>query len=77
MGERVARWSASVWFLVCAGLSGVIGLELSGISPLAPEVTAGPTGAPKLELAPDPQPFTPPPRSAFDDRVEHRLHIRR
>ncbi|MGH6942672.1 MAG: type II secretion system protein N [Geminicoccaceae bacterium] len=67
MGDPVARWSASVWFLVCAGLGGVIGLEFSESLPLAPQVTAGPPGAPRPQFAPDPLTFKPPPRSAFDE----------
>jgi hypothetical protein len=50
---------------VCAGLAGIIALELSSSLPFAPRVTATPPAAPMPEFAPEPAPFEPPPSDAF------------
>ena len=66
MGERSIGWSTSLWLVVCAGLAGVVALELSSGLPLAPEVTAAsPVALP--EAAPAPSRFEPPPVGAFED----------
>jgi hypothetical protein len=66
MGERSIGWSTSFWLLICAGMAGVIALELSSDLRLAPEVTAAaPAGLPAAE--PDAQRFEPPPPDAFDE----------
>ena len=66
MGERSIGWSTSLWLLICAGLGGVVALELSSSLPLAPEVTAAsPAALPAA--APAPPRFAPPPVGAFDD----------
>ena len=66
MGERSIGWSTSFWLLICAGLAGVVVLELSSSLPLAPEVTAAaPAALPAA--APAPPRFEPPAPDAFDD----------
>jgi hypothetical protein len=66
MGERSIGWSTSLWLLICAGLAGVVVLELSSSLPLAPEVTAAsPATLPAAAAAP-PR-FEPPPAGAFED----------
>ena len=66
MGERSIGWSTSLWLLICAGLAGVVILELSSSLPLAPEVTAAsPAALPAA--APAPPRFEPPPAGAFAD----------
>jgi hypothetical protein len=62
MSGRAKHWATGIWLLVCTGLAGIIVLELS--SPIAPQVTAAPPGAPLPEFAP-PDPFDPPPRHLF------------
>jgi hypothetical protein len=66
MGERSIGWSTSVWLLICAGLAGVVVLELSSGLPLAPEVTAA-SPATLPAAAPAPPRFEPPPAGAFED----------
>jgi len=66
MGERSIGWSTSFWLLICAGLGGVVALELSSSLPLAPEVTAAsPAALPAA--SPAPPRFEPPPAGAFED----------
>lgn len=66
MGERSIGWSTSVWLLICAGLAGVVALELSSSLPLAPEVTAAaPAALPAA--APAPPRFEPPPAGTFEE----------
>jgi hypothetical protein len=66
MGERSIGWSTSFWLLICAGLGGVVALELSSSLPLAPEVTAA-SPAVLPAAAPAPPRFEPPPAGAFED----------
>jgi hypothetical protein len=66
MGERAIGLSTSIWLLICAGLAGVIALELSSSLSLAPEVTAAaPTALPEAE--PEAPGFEAPPPEAFDE----------
>jgi hypothetical protein len=66
MGERSIGWSTSLWLLICAGLAGLVALELSSGLPLAPEVTAAaPAALPAA--APAPPRFEPPPAGTFEE----------
>jgi hypothetical protein len=65
MDDQSRRWSTGIRLIVCAGLAGIIALELSSSLPLAPRVTATPPAAPMPEFAPEPAPFEPPPSDAF------------
>jgi hypothetical protein len=65
MGQRSTHWATGIWLLLCAGLAGVVALELS--LPLAPQVTAALPPTPLPEFAPEPDPFDLPRRHAFAD----------
>ena len=73
MGQRSTHWATGIWLLLCAGLGGVVALELSSSLPLAPQVTAALPSAPLPEFAPEPAAFEPPPRSAFGEIAERPL----
>lgn len=66
MGERSIGWSTSFWLLACAGLAGVVALELSSDLQLAPEVTAA-APATLAGAEPEASRFEPPPPDAFDE----------
>lgn len=63
MGLRAMHWATGIWLLVCAVLAAIVALELS--SPITPWVSAALPGAALPEVAPEPDPFAPPPRDAF------------
>ena len=67
MGERSLGWTTGFWLLVCAGLAGVVLLELSSNLPLAPEVTAAPPLAPLAPAEPAAPLFEAPPENAFEE----------
>lgn len=73
MGQGSTRWATGIWLLLCAGLGGIVALQLSSSLPLAPQVTAALPGAPLPEPAAEPAAFEPPPRSAFDEIAERPL----
>jgi hypothetical protein len=67
MSTRSIDWSTGVWLLICASLSSVSALEVSRSLPLAPQVTASPPTAARLDFASELAPLELPPRDAFDE----------
>jgi hypothetical protein len=67
MSERSLGWATGFWLLVCAGLAGIIVLELSSNLTLAPQVTAAPPLAPLAQARPDAPLFEAPPENAFEE----------
>jgi hypothetical protein len=67
MSERSLSWTSGFWLLVCAGLAGIIMLELSSSLTLAPQVTAAPPLAPPAQARPDAPLFEAPPENAFEE----------
>jgi general secretion pathway protein N len=66
MSGASTPWSTGLLALVCAALTTIVAVELSGGLPLAPQVTAA---APSVELGPEPAlaTFEPPPPQRFDE----------
>jgi hypothetical protein len=73
MSQRSTHWATGIWLVLCAGLGGVVALELSSSLPLAPQVTAALPAAPPPDLAPEPAAFAPPPSTAFGEISERPL----
>jgi hypothetical protein len=73
MSQRSTHWATGIWLVLCAGLGGVVALELSSSLPFAPQVTAALPAAPLPDIAPEPAVFEPPPRSAFGEIAERPL----
>jgi hypothetical protein len=73
MSQGSTHWATGIWLVLCAGLGGVVTLELSSSLPLAPQVTAALPAAPPPDLAPEPAAFEPPPSTAFGEISERPL----
>ena len=67
MGQRSTHWATGIWLVLCAGLGGIVALELSSSLPFAPQVTAALPAAPLPDIAPEPAAFEPPPITAFGE----------
>jgi hypothetical protein len=73
MSQRSTHWATGIWLVLCAGLGGVVALELSRSLPLAPQVTAALPATPPPDLAPEPAAFEPPPSTALGEISERPL----
>jgi len=67
MSQRSTHWATGIWLALCAGLGGIVALELSSSLPFAPQVTAALPAAPLPDIAPEPAAFEPPPITAFGE----------
>jgi hypothetical protein len=73
MSQRSTHWATGIWLVLCAGLGGVVALELSSSLPFAPQVTAALPAAPLPDIAPEPAAFEPPPSRTFGEISERPL----
>jgi hypothetical protein len=67
MSERSLSWTTGFWLLACAGLAGIVMLELSSNLTLAPKVTAAPPLAPLAQEEAAAPLFDAPPEDAFQE----------